>query len=118
MTERPREAVEQKAVFGLVGVDALHDHTADHLVRHELAFVHVPLRLLAELRAVLDRLAQDVASRVIGQVEVLDEPLGLRSLAGPGRAEQDEIELPHEPRKAIVTRDREGREPSAAGSIE
>ena len=35
--------------------------------------------------------AQDVAGRVVGQVEVVDEPLGLGALAGPRGPEKDEV---------------------------
>ena len=44
---------------------------------------------------VAHRGAQDVAGRVVGQAEVLLEALALGSLAGPGRAEKDEIQLGH-----------------------
>jgi len=58
------------------------------VVGHEVALVHVGLGLLAELRLLLDRRAQDVARRVVRQVEIVDDALGLGALAGPGRAEQ------------------------------
>ena len=39
--------------------------------------------------------AEDVAGRVVGQAQVFLQPLALRALAGPGRAEQDEVQLRH-----------------------
>src|SRR5947209_383918 len=89
LADGPGEAVEQEAVLGLGGVDPLHDHAADHLVRNQVAAVHVLLRLAAELRLLLDGRAQDVAGRVVRHVEVLDELRGLRALAGPRWPEQE-----------------------------
>ena len=66
-----------------------------HLVGHQVAPIHVLLRLVPELGALADRGAKDVAGRVVRQAEVLLQPLALGSLAGPGRAEQDEIQLRH-----------------------
>ena len=42
--------------------------------------------------------AEDVAGRVIGQVEVLLEALALRALPGAGWTKQDQIELGHDGR--------------------
>ena len=95
LRHRAREAVEDEPVAGLVAVEAVHDHADDQLVGHEVAAVHVLLGLPAELRLVLHRLAQDVAGREVGKVEVVDQPLGLGALPGPGRAEQDEVQLAH-----------------------
>ena len=88
LAARAREAVEDEAVRGLRRVELLQDHVADQLVRHQVAAVHVLLGLGPELGAVLHGGAQDVARRVVGQVEVVDEALGLGSLAGAGRSEQ------------------------------
>ena len=43
----------------------------------------------------LDRLAQNDPGGVVGQVEVLAQPIGLRSLTGSRRAEQDQVDLAH-----------------------
>ena len=99
LRDRAREAVEQEPVARLGAVEPLHHHPADQVVGHEVAAVHVLLGLLAELALLLDRLAQDVAGGVVGQVEVGDQPLGLGALAGAGRAEQDEVQLAH--RRAV-----------------
>ena len=47
----------------------------------------------AQLGLVPHRGAQDVAGRVVGQPQVFLQPLALGSLAGPGRAEEDEVQL-------------------------
>ena len=51
--------------------------------------------VLPELGLLAHRGAQDVAGRVVGQPQVLLQALALGALAGPGRAEQDEIQLGH-----------------------
>src|SRR5207248_9483909 len=66
-----------------------------HVVGNEVAAVHVGLRLLTELRALLHRGTKDVAGRVVGQVEVRDETLSLGPLPGPRRTEQNEVQLAH-----------------------
>src|SRR3954454_21138128 len=62
----PREAVEQEPVGGVLLAEAVEDHGDDELVGHEIAAVHVRLGLLAEIRLVLDGLAQHVAGRDVG----------------------------------------------------
>src|SRR5256885_9407548 len=53
--------------------------------------------------------AKDVAGGVVGQVEVLDEPLGLRALAGTWRAQEYEVEFRHgEARQSIAVWSRSG----------
>jgi hypothetical protein len=95
LADRAREAVEQEAVVGLAGVEPLLDHPADKVVGHELALVDVLLRFAAELRFRLDRGAQDDPGRVVGQAEVGNEALCLGALTGPGRTEQDQVQLAH-----------------------
>src|SRR5215210_2980705 len=98
LADRAREAVEQEAVVALV-LDLVEDHRDHELVGHQLALVHVLLGLLAELGAVLDVRAQEVARTDVGQPEVLGQSRGLGALPGPGRAQQDEVQLAHEARK-------------------
>ena len=90
---RPREAVEDEAVAGLLGVDPLGDHADDDLVGNQVAAVHVGLRVQADLGLVLDRGAEDVPGRVVGQAQVFVQKLALRALAGTGRTKEDEVEL-------------------------
>ena len=104
---RAREAVEDEAVGGLRGVDPLHDHVADQVVRHQVAAVHVLLGLAPQLGAVLHGGAQDVAGRVVGQVEVVDQALCLGALAGAGRSQQYQVQFGHGRRSSVsLTRPR------------
>ena len=81
-----REAVEQEAVARVVLLEALDDDPDDHVVGHELAGVHEALGLGAQRAAVLDGQAQDVAGRDVREAELVADALGLRALAGAGRA--------------------------------
>ena len=67
----------------------------------------------------LDRGAQHVAGGDVGQAEVLAQALGLRALAGPGRAEQDEVELDTRRQRTPSRRSRStaGRRPDAAAGL-
>src|SRR3954453_14215785 len=89
----PREAVEQEAVLGLGAVQGLQDHADDEPVGDEVARVHVLLGLPAELGALGDGGAQDVAGGEVREAEVVREALGLGALAGARGSDQDEVEL-------------------------
>ena len=82
------------------------------VVRHEVAGVHVAARLGAQLAAVAHGLAQDVAGGDVGEAELLADPLGLRALAGPGRPEQDQVELGHRAARRRPVPDHYFRKPS------
>ncbi len=69
---------------------ALADQPEDDLVGHELARVHGGLGPLAEFRAALDGVAQQVAGRHLRNALFVAQPLGLSALAGTGCAEQYE----------------------------
>ena len=68
----------------------LADHADDDGVGHQLARVHEALRLAAEVAAVGDRGAQQVAGGEVQEVVFATEALGLGALPGSGRAEEDE----------------------------
>src|SRR3954451_1446259 len=112
---RAWEAVEEEAVLGVGLGEPVEDHADDDLVGDQVAAVHVLLGLLAEVRAVLDGLAQHVARGDVGEREVLLEALGLGALARAGRAEQDEVELGHRRRGIANSPARRGRGGPAAG---
>src|SRR3954453_4229563 len=95
-----REAVEEEAVLGVRLGEPVEDHADDDLVGDEVAAVHVLLGLLAEVRLLLDRLAQHVPRRDVREREVLLEALRLGALSRAGRAEQDEVELGHRERES------------------
>ena len=59
-------------------------------VRHQLAGVHVPLRLAPQVAALRHGRPEQVAGGEVQQPELVAEPLGLRPLPGAGRAEQDQ----------------------------
>src|SRR5690606_30733241 len=72
---------------------------------------HVLLGLLAELGLVAHRGAQDVARRVVRQLEIGLQPLALSALPGAGRAEEYEVQLGHgaaKPNATAQTRHPEG----------
>ncbi len=91
-----REAVEDEAVLRILLLEALGRHRHDQRVGNEVTGVHVLLRLLAELRALLDVGAQHVAGGDERQPEVVLKARRLRPLARARRTEQDQIELRHE----------------------
>jgi hypothetical protein len=76
-----REAVEDEPVARLLLGDAVGDQPHHHLVRDQVASVHVLLCLPAELGAVAHRRAQDVPGGVVGQAEILLQSLPLGPLA-------------------------------------
>ncbi len=88
----PRITVVHATERRPLAVQALGEHLAHHLVRDQLAAVHVPLGLLAEGGALGDLLAEQVPGRDVQQLERRRNALGLRSLAGAGRAEQYHVE--------------------------
>src|SRR5206468_1483976 len=90
-----REPVQNETVLRVGLLETLGCHGQDQVVRHQIARVHEPLSLLAELGAVLDCGAQHFARGDVRELEVLTEPLGLRSLPSSRRAEQNQIELRH-----------------------
>ena len=89
---RAREAVEEEPVRLRVLRDRLLDQLHDDLVGDETAGGDDALRLQAQLRLRRQLLAQQVAGGDVEEVELLDEGLRLRPLAGPGRAEQRDVQ--------------------------
>src|SRR3954454_17162121 len=89
-----REAVQQEAVVALV-LDLVEDHLDHELVGNELAVVHVRLGLAAQVRLLPHVLPQEVARGDVGQIEVLTQACRLRALTGPGRTEENQVELAH-----------------------
>ena len=89
----PREAVEDEPVGGFRRGDPLGDHSDDHLIRNEVAPVHVLLRLESDRSPLPNGGPEDVAGRVVGEFEVLLQALALGPLAGTRGAEQDEVQV-------------------------
>jgi hypothetical protein len=86
-----REAVEQVAVLAVVLGQAILDHADDDGVRHQAAGIHVLLGLEAESGAGLDLGAQHVAGRNLGNAELFGDESSLRTLAGAGCAQQNQL---------------------------
>ena len=82
-----------KPLLGVRLVDAV-GHDADHdVVGHKLAARHDVLGLQADRRAGRDRRAQHVAGGELHDAVFRNQFLGLRALAGPRRAEQNNPHL-------------------------
>ena len=85
-----REAVEQEAVRGVRLLHAVLGHPDGDLVRDQVAGVHVRLGLLAQLGALADVGAEEVARGDVRDRQVLGKVRSLRSLAGTGRSDEDD----------------------------
>ena len=86
-----REAVEDEALLGVVGLKALLDEVDDQVIGNELALVHVALGLHAELGALLDGGTQKVAGRDVSNAKLSHELLCLGPLARAGGAEKNDV---------------------------
>ena len=90
LTGAAGEAVEDEAVIGVDGHNLVQHDVNDHVVRHQLAPVHVLLGPEAQRRSLAQIVAEDVARTDVGQVVALHQQLRLGAFASPGRAEQHE----------------------------
>jgi hypothetical protein len=88
LRDRAREAVQEEAGLGVgLGEPVLHHGDGD-LVGHEVAGVHVGLRLLPQLRLPADVRPEDVAGGDRRHPEPGRDDLRLGALARPGRTQQ------------------------------
>jgi hypothetical protein len=85
-----REAVEDHAPGGIGRPESLQQHPHGDLVRDERTPVHVLPGLGSERRSGADRGAEEVAGGHPGKPQVAGKDMGLGTLPGPGRTEQDE----------------------------
>ena len=85
-----RKAVEEIALGAIGLLHPLLDQRDHQLVGHQLAAIHVRLRLASELGAGADLGAQHVAGGDLRDAVTLGQKLRLGSLAGPGQSKQDE----------------------------
>ena len=88
-----REAVKNKAVLGVVSLEALLDQVNDQGVRDELAGVHVALGLHAELGASLDGGTEKIAGGDVREAELGNELLSLSTLASARSAEKNNVHV-------------------------
>ena len=91
LREVAREAVEHEPALGVRLREALLDHRDRQFVGHEPAGGHDLADLLAELGALGLRGAEHVTRRDVRNPVLRSDALGLRALAGPLRAEDEEI---------------------------
>ena len=87
---RPREAIEDGAGDRIRGFESIEEDAHDRVVRNELAATHVAVRLAPEGRAVRNGLTQQVTGSQDRDTEPTRECRGLRPLARPRSAEQDD----------------------------
>ena len=91
--DRAREAIQQIAALAVLMLKPLA-HDVDHdAVRNQLALVDVGLGSQAGRRLVLDRTAENVAGRNLGDPKPLAHANGLGALARTGRAEKNQIHV-------------------------
>src|SRR5207248_7369936 len=84
------EPVEQEPLAGVRFGESLLDHADGDLVGHEVARVHVFLRLLAEVRPLADVLPEDVAGGDLRDTEVRGDELSLCPLPRTWGSHQDQ----------------------------
>ena len=94
LVQRAREPVEHEAAAERTARDhALLDDADDDLVGHELARVHVALRLEPERGSLRGLRAEHVAGRDVDHAEVIRQTGRLRALPGTLPPEQHESGL-------------------------
>ena len=97
-----REAVEQEAVVALAPRSCRGSSRSRARRARARRRPCTRLASLPSSVSFVAVLAQQVAGADVGQAEVLAQARGLGALAGPGGAEEDEVELAHEARAALL----------------
>ncbi len=98
------EAIEHEAVAAVGLCKPLGDDVDDDVVWHEFPAVQVPFGHPAERGAPVHVAPEDVAGGDVRYAEAGREPDRLGSLAGPGRADQDDAQRPVGPSRAATLR--------------
>src|SRR6266508_216587 len=98
------EAIEHEAVAAVGLCQPLGDDVDDDVVWHEFPAVQVPFGHPAEQGALIHVAPKYVAGGDVQYAEAGREPDRLGSLAGPGRAEQDDAQRPVGPSRAATLR--------------
>src|SRR5690242_4340169 len=96
LRDSPRKPVENEAVLGILALDAPGNHVADQPVGNEPAALDDRSRLAPERRSSSCRLPQQLSGGKVRDMQRCGEPLGLRSLAGPRRTEENQPHLKRE----------------------
>src|SRR6185295_13635898 len=99
-----REAVQDEALGGIRLGDAVLDQTDHQRVGHQLAPLHDPLGLLAELAARGYRGAQHVAGRELDHALLGLQALRLGALSSARRSQKDDVHRPRPRRRAFLMR--------------
>jgi hypothetical protein len=92
LNEGARKTVEHEAAEGVGFLEPSAHALDDELVGHELAAVVVGLRLAPELGSRRDLRTDDVARVDVRDAGLRGDELGLGALAGPGWAEDHDVE--------------------------
>jgi hypothetical protein len=92
LLDRARKAIEEDTLLGIGPLDAFEQHRDRDFVRHQLAQIHELLGALAQLGALLDGLAEQIAGGDVREPEPVGDELRLRAFAGARRAKQHEEE--------------------------
>ena len=92
MSGRSGEAIEDESFGFRVFVHLGFQHADGHIVRHQLALIHVGLRELAQFGAAFDVGPKDVAGAQVNQSVLLDQVGALGAFAGSGRSKKDDVQ--------------------------
>src|SRR5581483_2799150 len=92
LLQRAGEAIEQATASGVGLLQPVDDHADCDLVRHQLTGLVVRPGLFAQLRAVADVLAEELAGGYMGQAGLPDDSLRLGAFTGAGQTEQDNVQ--------------------------
>ena len=91
MGRRSGKPVKDEPIGIGVAIGRILQHPDCHIVRHELALVHVGLGQRTQFGLPLDVGAKNVARGQVDKAEVVNEEGTLGAFACPGRAEEDNV---------------------------
>src|SRR5688500_2903795 len=89
LRHRPRVTVEDRAAFRIRLREALLDELTDHLVGHEPAVLHEAVETAPEVAPARPLGPHHVPGRDLRDAQHVRQALGLRTLAGARRPEED-----------------------------
>ena len=77
----PGKTVQDESLFAIRLGQPVFDDTDDYFIGHQCSGIHALLGLLAHFRPFFHRRPEDVAGGDLGDMELVDEFLGLRAFA-------------------------------------
>src|SRR4051812_22615955 len=86
-----RETIEDHAICTIALADPLDNHTDHHLIRHQLAPIHVRFRQHTQLCATPQSRAKQITASYMDESDMFFEYLCLRALTGARRTKQNNI---------------------------